>query len=235
MPVYNEADTIVQIIDDVLDADVAEVDLELVIVESNSTDGSRELVCKYEGHPDVRIVLEEEARGKGHAMREAFRVARGDIFLIQDGDLEYSVDDYPALITPIVDGRADFVLGTRYVAGEPMRWIPEAKLLSRFMNGAHRAFAALFNVTYGTHLRDPFTMFKVFRRDAITGVRFVCDRFDFDWELMAKLVRLGYQPLEVPVWYQARGYHGGKKIRAFRDPPTWVVACVRFRFSRLYD
>jgi glycosyltransferase involved in cell wall biosynthesis len=235
MPVYNEADTVSQIIDEVLDVELGDADIELVIVESNSTDGSRELVRKYEGHPGVRIVLEDVPRGKGHAMRESFRAARGDIFLIQDGDLEYQVEDYPALISPIVQGVADFVLGTRYVKGEAMRWIPEARLLSRIMNGAHRAFATLFNVTYGARLRDPFTMYKVFRSEAIDGITFVSDRFDFDWELMAKLMRSGYQPLEIPVQYQARGYHGGKKIRPFRDPPNWVVACIRFRFTRLRD
>ena len=94
-------------------------------------------------------------------------------------------------------------------------------------------FTWLFNVVYGVRLRDPFTMYKVFRRPCIDGVEFVSDRFDFDWELAAKLIRLGYAPLEVPVAYNARSYSSGKKVRFFRDPPTWLVACVRFRFARI--
>jgi hypothetical protein len=96
-------------------------------------------------------------------------------------------------------------------------------------------FTWLFNVTYGTKLRDPFTMYKVFRRECIEGVEFVSDRFDFDWELAGKLVRLGYVPIEIPVEYNARSFHGGKKVRFVRDPPTWIRACLRFRFCSLPD
>lgn len=233
MPVYNEAETICQAIEAVLSVDLDHADLEMIIIESNSTDRSRELVQKYADHPRVRVLLQQHARGKGNAVRDGFEAAKGDIFLIQDGDLEYSVCDYPALVDPIVEGDADFVLGTRHVKGQPIRAIPEARALSRIMNGAHWMFATLFNLTYGARLRDPFTMYKVFRSDAIRDVDLVADRFDFDWEIMAKLLRMGYQPLEVPVQYRARGYAGGKKVRPFRDPPTWVLACIRFRFAPL--
>ena len=107
--------------------------------------------------------------------------------------------------------------------------------VAAIVNAAHWVFTWLFNVTYGTKLRDPFTMYKVFRTECIDGVEFVADRFDFDWELVAKLVRLGYEPLEIPVEYNARGFDGGKKVRFFRDPPTWVAACLRFRFCPLPD
>jgi hypothetical protein len=109
--------------------------------------------------------------------------------------------------------------------------MPESRLVSHVVNTAHRAFTLLFNALYGTRLRDPFTMYKVFRRECIDGVEFVSDRFDFDWEIVAKLKRLGYEPWEVPVSYQARSFAGGKKIRFFRDPPTWVAAAFRFRFT----
>jgi glycosyltransferase involved in cell wall biosynthesis len=233
MPVYNEAETVAVIIDQVLEHESELVDVELVIVESNSTDGSREVVEHYKDHPRVTLLLQADARGKGSAVREAMRHASGDITLIQDGDLEYEVSDYTALVAPIVRGEADFVLGTRYVKGRPIRWVPGAPVLSRVMNAAHWMFAALFNVTYGSRLHDPFTMFKVFRSDAVADLDFVADRFDFDWELMAKLLRSGYQPLEVPVTYHARGFATGKKIRPFADPPTWVWACAKFRFARL--
>jgi hypothetical protein len=96
-------------------------------------------------------------------------------------------------------------------------------------------FTGLFDAVYGVRLRDPFTMYKVFRSACLDGVQLSSDRFDFDWELVGKLVRLGYTPLEIPVHYAARSFSRGKKIRFFRDPPTWIAACVRFRFARLGD
>ena len=114
-----------------------------------------------------------------------------------------------------------------------MRVMEEMRNVARIVNVAHWAFTWLFNITYGTRLRDPFTMYKVFRTECIEGVEFVADRFDFDWELVGKLVRLGYKPLEIPVGYNARGFDGGKKVRFFRDPPTWIAACLRFRFCSL--
>jgi glycosyltransferase involved in cell wall biosynthesis len=235
MPVYNEHATIADTIEDVLAVDLPDgVDLELVIVESNSTDGTRDAVRKYEEDPRVELVLQAEALGKGNAVREGFRHLTGDVVLIQDGDREYDVADYPKLLQPILDGEADFVLGSRHVAGEPLRVMPNAKMTSHIVNGAHRVFLTMFNVTYRTKLRDPFTMYKVFRRECIDGVSFVANRFDFDWEIVAKLKRLGYEPWEVPVSYQARSFHGGKKVRFLRDPPTWVAACIRFRVTPIH-
>ena len=153
--------------------------------------------------------------------------------LIQDADLEYSVDDYPVLLEPIIDGTADFTLGCRHVKGQPIRVMTDKRATAAVVNGGHWVFLWIFNRTYGTHLRDPFTMYKVFRRECLDGVELVSDRFDFDWELVAKLVRLGYTPLEIPITYNARGFGEGKKVRFWRDPPTWLWACLRFRFCRL--
>jgi glycosyltransferase involved in cell wall biosynthesis len=235
MPVYNEVETVVEVIDSVLDFESGTVDLELIVVESNSADGSRERVLKYEGDPRVRIVLQDHARGKGNAVRDGLRYVTGDIVLIQDADLEYRVEDYPRLVDPIVRGEADFILGSRHVPGRPMRLLPGARLASSLMNAGHWVFAGLFDVVYQARLRDPFTMFKVFRTDAVQGIRLVANRFDFDWELVAKLLRAGFQPLEIPIDYRARGFTTGKKVRPFRDPPGWVLACFRFRFSPLHD
>lgn len=233
MAVYNEAETVATAIERVLAVDIPDVEVELVIVESNSTDGTRGMVSRYADDHRVRLVLEDAPRGKGAAVREGFRHATGDIILIQDADLEYSVADYPKLIEPIMSGEVDFTLGCRHVQGQPVRVMDEARLVAPLMNAAHWVFTWFFNGVYGTRLRDPFTMYKVFRSECIEGVEFVADRFDFDWELVGKLVRLGYKPIEIPVDYKSRSYHGGKKVRFFRDPPTWVVACLRFRFSSL--
>jgi hypothetical protein len=101
------------------------------------------------------------------------------------------------------------------------------------MNFGHLFFSTLFNVTYGTRLRDPFTMYKVFRRDCLHGLRFEANRFDFDFELAGKLVRAGYRPIEIPVNYRSRSFTEGKKVSFFRDPLTWIVACVKYRFQPL--
>jgi glycosyltransferase involved in cell wall biosynthesis len=233
MAVFNEAATVATAIERVLAADIPDVEVELVIVESNSPDGTRAIVSRYASDERVRLVLQDAPRGKGAAVREGLQHATGDIVLIQDADLEYSVDDYPKLIEPIMRGDADFTLGCRHVPGQSVRVMDGARTMAAIMNAAHWGFTWFFNVTYRTRLRDPFTMYKVFRRECIDDVEFVADRFDFDWELVAKLVRLGYEPIEIPVEYKSRSYHGGKKVRFFRDPPTWIVACIRFRFSSL--
>jgi len=231
LPVYNEANTVGDVIDQVLKLDLDDRQLELIIVESNSTDGTREIVLGYESRPGVRVILQDRPRGKGYAVRTGLAAATGDVILIQDGDLEYSVEDYPSLLAPIERGEATFVLGSRHVHGQPMRHFEESKLTSSLLNVAHWAFTGLFDLVYFVKLRDPFTMYKVFRIECIDGLELTCDRFDFDWELVAKLVRRGHIPVEVPVSYESRDFKSGKKVRLFRDPLTWFVALVRFRVT----
>ncbi|MGH2719728.1 MAG: glycosyltransferase family 2 protein, partial [Actinomycetota bacterium] len=233
LPVYNEAPTVATILDDVTTIEIPGIDIEVIVVESNSTDGSREVVQRYAGHPRIKLVFEDRPSGKGHAVREGFSHATGDIILIQDADLEYRVSEYPLVLAPLIAGETKFVLGCRHSPGQPMRQFEESRHTSRVMNAAHWGFTTMFNTVYGTKLRDPFTMYKVFRTECIVGVPFNSNRFDFDWELVAKLVRLGNTPLEVPITYVSRDYDSGKKVRFFRDPLTWMVALVRFRFSAL--
>ena len=103
------------------------------------------------------------------------------------------------------------------------------------MNIGHLLFAGLFNLVFRQRLQDPFTMFKVFRRDCLHGLTFECERFDFDWELVAKLIRAGFVPLEIPVRYQSRSFAEGKKVSLFGDPLTRIVTCFKCRFVRLYE
>lgn len=233
IPVYNEAETVADILDQVFGFEYEPVEFEFIIIESNSTDGSRSIVERYAQDPRARLVLQDGPMGKGNAVRAGFQEATGDIILIQDGDLEYRVSDYPRLLDPILAGEVDFVLGCRHVRGQRIRDVPDQPVKGFLLNAAHWGFTALFDLTYGVRLRDPFTMFKVFRTECIEGLPFQANRFDFDWELLGKLVRRGYKPVEVPITYQARSFHQGKKVRLFADPPTWVRACVRYRFSRI--
>jgi len=114
-----------------------------------------------------------------------------------------------------------------------MRHFTDNVMLSQVMNFGHLFFTALFNLVYGTRLKDPFTMFKVFRRDCLFNLTFESNRFDFDWELVGKLVRAGYAPLEIPVNYASRSFSEGKKVSFFRDPFTYFRACFKYRFTSL--
>ena len=231
MAVYNEAHTVADVIEQVLKLDLGDRRLELIIVESNSTDGTRDIVRSFEDVPGVKVIYQDKPQGKGFAVRAGMGAALGDVVLIQDGDLEYSVSDYPALLKPIELGETSFVLGSRHVRGRPIRRFADARVTGFVLNTAHWGFTALFDLTYGVRLRDPFTMYKVFRRECVEGLEFTSNRFDFDWELVAKLIRCGHRPIEVPVTYTSRDFKSGKKVRMWRDPVTWIVACAKFRFA----
>ncbi|HEY8041411.1 MAG TPA: glycosyltransferase [Polyangiaceae bacterium] len=235
MPVFNEGRTFEDTFERVYGAHVAGVEREIVIVESNSTDGSRELVQKVEHRPGVTVIYEERPQGKGHAVRAAIAASTGDFVLIQDADSEYDVGDYDIVLEPLLTLSATFVLGSRHMGGRTwkIRQFANQRLLAYVMNLAHESFTAIANGLYGTEMRDPTTMYKVFRRDAYEGIRFTRDRFDFDWELVCKLVRRGHVPIEVPVNYRSRSYAEGKKVRFFRDPLTWLETIVASRFEPL--
>lgn len=238
MPVYNEKSTYREVMEQLLSKRIEGVDIEVCVVESNSKDGTREDVLAHQGHPRARILLEDKPSGKGHAVRAGLGIARGDIILIQDADLEYDLDDYDKLIAPIRTGERSFVLGSRHLAGQKrwkIRHFDRAAHLSYVMNVGHRCFAFFLNMVFDQRLRDPFTMYKVFRRDCIYGLRFECNRFDFDHEIVGKLVRNGYSPVEIDVKYRSRSFDEGKKISIFRDPPTWIRACLKHRFSQLRE
>jgi hypothetical protein len=238
MPVYNEKATFHEVIEKLLSKRIEGLDIEVCVVESNSQDGTRADVLAYQGHPRVRIFLEDKPSGKGHAVRAGLGIARGDIILIQDADLEYDLDDYEKLLAPIRAGEASFVLGSRHPAGEKVwkiRQFDGAKRLSDLLNVGHLFFTWLLNTVFEQKLRDPFTMYKVFRRDCIYGLYFECNRFDFDHEIVGKLVRNGYSPIEIDVRYHSRSFAEGKKVALFGDPPTWIRACLKHRFSRLRE
>lgn len=233
IPVYNEIATVQELLTRVISHEVRGVEREFIIVESNSTDGTREAVAPFAQQRGVTCVWQERPRGKGHAVREGLGHARGDIILIQDADLEYDVQDYQSLLDPILNGDTMFVLGSRHTNGWKMRQFEEAPLMAAFMNAGHVFFRSLVNVVCGQRLKDPFTMYKVFRHECLTGVHLTCDRFDLDIELLIKLVRNGFVPLEVPVRYRSRPFTAGKKIVIWRDPWTWMWAALRSAFGPL--
>jgi glycosyltransferase involved in cell wall biosynthesis len=238
IPAYNEASTVGILLDRVWAQPLAEIAKEIIVVESNSTDGTREIVAQFAARhaacaQPVRVIYQETPKGKGNAVRAGLSVASGDIVLIQDADLEYEVADYPSLLDPIIQGRAAFVLGSRHLGTDhwKIRTFARHGVLAAFMNIGGSLFHAFFNALFCTRLTDPTTMFKVFRMDCLAGLTLGCDRFDFDFELLGKLIRAGFSPLEVPVRYRSRGFDEGKKIRIFRDPFTWVAIILKCRFA----
>lgn len=236
MPVYNEKRTFNDVSRALLAKEIPGIDIEVVVVESGSTDGTADDVRRVEGHPRVKVVWQERPRGKGNAVRAGLAVATGDFILIQDADLEYDIDDYDVLIDPLRTFRRAFVLGVRHGKDGhtwKVRHFTDQVLVGQWMNLGHLLFTTLFNVVYQQRLSDPFTMYKVFRRECLSGLTFECNAFDFDWELAGKLVRSGYRPLEIPVNYRSRSFSEGKKVTMIRDPITWIRACFKHRFSPL--
>ncbi|MEN9632397.1 MAG: hypothetical protein RL077_801 [Verrucomicrobiota bacterium] len=233
VPIYNERATIQTALTAILAKRIPGWTLEIILVESNSTDGTREVVLPYADDPRVKLILEDRPRGKGHAVRAGFAQASGDIILIQDADLEYDLNDYERLLAPLAAGEESFVLGSRHGHGSwAIRHFSDQPGQALILNCGHWGFTLLLNVALGIWLRDPFTMYKVFRRDCLEGLTLECNRFDFDWELLIKLVRRGHRPIEIPVSYNSRSFKEGKKISMFRDPLTWLWALAKFRCQR---
>ena len=234
VPIYNERNTVKEALDAILAKVIFGWHLEIILVESNSTDGTRDIVQTYAAHPRVKLILEDRPRGKGHAVRAGLAQATGDVIIIQDADLEYDLNDYEVLLAPIAAGRQTFVLGSRHSAGGwAIRKFSDQPVQALILNLAHWGFTLMINVSLGIWLHDPFTMYKVFRRDCLKDLTFECNRFDFDWELLIKLIRKGHRPIEIPISYKSRSFKQGKKISMFRDPISWMWALAKYRFQRL--
>jgi hypothetical protein len=228
LPVYNEVRYAGQVIDAVL-AKALKIERELIIVESNSTDGTRDVVRKYEGRAGVRVVYEDRPSGKGHAVRTGLQHVTGTIVLIQDADFEYDIDDYDALIEPILQHKATFVLGSRSLGLDDwkVRKYDKTPIKGLVLNFAQVVFARTYDVLYQQRVTDVNTMYKVFRAECLEGLDLESDGFELDIELACKLARNGNSPMEVPVNYVARGFDEGKKIKP-RD--AWVSYAAFFKY-----
>jgi glycosyltransferase involved in cell wall biosynthesis len=234
MPVFNEAPTVKGMIEEIRAELSSQFKLQIIVVESGSTDGTHELVKELHSEGIVEAIYQPKPLGKGSAVREGLKYTQNYITIIFDGDREYSAKDIPKLVSPIISGNVDFVLGSRFKPGEPMRSFGKNKVRSSILNLVHRFFSSMCNLMYNVNLKDPFTMYKVFRSEAARSLHFVENGFAFDVELVAKLIRSGYKPIEIPVSYKSRGFSEGKKIRFFRDGYALPIALIQHRFSKLY-
>lgn len=222
MPVYNEAATLLRVLERVLRAEVPK---EVLIVDDASTDGTRELLRKeVEGIlPGVRVLYKERNEGKGAAIRAGLSHARGEWIVIQDGDLEYDPRDYALLLEPARRGEADIVYGSRFAARRPAMRLP-----NRVINWL---LARMVRVLYGAALTDEATCYKLFRREVLLSLPLACRRFEFCPEVTAKALRRGHRIVEVPIRYAPRTVAEGKKIR-WTDGVTAVWTLLRYRFWR---
>ncbi len=217
IPCYNEVRTIRHIVDRVRAAPVA--DREIIIVDDCSRDGTRDLL-RTEIAPLVdKVLFHEVNQGKGAALRTGFRAATGDVVVVQDADLEYDPQDYPRLLQPILEGKADVVFGSRFQGGQPHRVVYFWHMVG------NKLLTLLSNMATNINLTDMETCYKVFRREVLQRIEIEENRFGFEPEITAKVARLGVVIYEVGISYYGRTYAEGKKI-GWRDGfrALWAIA-----------
>ena len=223
IPCYNERQTIETVVDAVRSAPVE--DMEIIVVDDGSTDGTRELLkAKPQGWVD-KIVLRERNFGKGAALRAGFQAATGDLVIVQDADLEYDPKEYPILLAPILEERADVVFGSRFFGGRPHRVVYFWHMVG------NRFLTLLSNMFTNLNLTDMETCYKVFRREFLDGITIEENRFGFEPEITAKVAKAGCRVFEVGISYNGRTYEEGKKI-GWRDGVRAVYVIVKYNLFR---
>jgi glycosyltransferase involved in cell wall biosynthesis len=222
IPCYNEAPTLEALIDSVLASPVP--DKEIVVVDDASTDGTDKVLSSAIGSRVAKVIRHEINRGKGAALRTGFAAATGDIVLVQDADLEYDPRDYPRLLQPILENRADVVYGSRFSGGESHR------VLYFWHWVTNKMLTLLSNMLTDLNLTDMETCYKAFRREILEQIRIEEDRFGFEPEITAKVAKLGCRIYEVGISYSGRTYAEGKKI-GWRDG-VHAVWCI-FKYNLL--
>jgi glycosyltransferase involved in cell wall biosynthesis len=222
IPVYNEKNTIEEIIHRVLNVEIG-LEKEIIIVDDCSQDGTREIL---EGlnQPNIKVYFHSKNQGKGAALQTGFSKAEGDIILIQDADLEYDPREYPILLEPILDGRADAVYGSRFLGG------PHRVLFFWHYIG-NRLLTTFSNMLSNLNLTDMETCYKVFKREVLNKITVKSKRFGFEPEITTKLAKLKCKIYEVPISYSRRDYNEGKKI-GWKDGIAAIFHILRFKFFR---
>jgi glycosyltransferase involved in cell wall biosynthesis len=223
MPVFNERTTVAEVIRRMRAVDLP-VTLEIIAVDDGSSDGSDKVLGALEDST-VRVLRHEKNKGKGAAIRTGMGEARGDLLLIQDADLEYDPNDWPKLLDPVLRGKARVVYGSRFTGERknmlPLHWV------------GNRMLSLVTNVLYSSTLSDMETCYKLFDSEVLEGLTIVSNRFDFEPEITAKVLRRGHRIYEVPISYAGREPDEGKKI-TWRDGFSAMRALIKFRFTKEY-
>ena len=220
IPVYNEEETISEII-----ARVRAVDLEkeIIVVDDGSTDGTSQQLAEIDSQfEDVTVLSHQENRGKGAALRTGFAAASNEIIIVQDADLEYDPREYETLLVPILDGRAEVVYGSRFLGG------PHRVLFFWHYMG-NKFLTLLCDALSNLNLTDMETCYKVFKKEVLDAIQLKSNRFGFEPEFTMKIAKKGFRVYEVPISYSGRTYEEGKKI-GWRDGLSAIFAILWFRF-----
>ena len=219
IPIYNEINTLEEIIARVQGTNLAD---EIVLVDDGSIDGTREIVEKFKNKNGFVVVMHEKNQGKGAAVRSGFEVAKGEIFLIQDADLEYDPREYPNLLKPLDEGLSDVVYGSRFLGA--------SRRVAMFWHMIANKMLTLFtNILYDTMLTDMETGYKVFKREVVDDMPLHSKRFEFEPEFTAKILKRKYRIFEVPITFNPRDYSDGKKI-GLSDAFEAIWALIKYRF-----
>ncbi len=221
VPVFNERTTVAEVVRRIRAVDLP-LPLEIILVDDGSSDGTDKVLTAI-GDSTVRVITHGHNRGKGAAVRTGLEAARGDLVIIQDADLEYDPADWPRLLSPILRGKAKVVYGSRFT-GERKNMMPLHWVGNRFLS-------LVTNILYSTTLSDMETCYKLFDRRVLEGLAIESDRFEFEPEITAKVLRRGHRIYEVPISYAGRELTEGKKI-TWRDGLGALVTLIKYRFSR---
>ena len=226
IPIYNEKDTIKTCVESVLSADIKDLELEVIISDNNSNDGTKEILNSF-NDKRIKVLFREQNNGKGANIKNALNEATGDLILFQDGDLEYSPNDFKDLLEPFFIYNADVVYGSRFIGGDSHR------VLYFWHSVANRFLTLLSNMMTDLNLTDMETCYKVFRREVLERIRLEEPRFGFDPEITAKISHQKPTPriYEVGIKYNGRTYDEGKKI-GWRDGIRVIVSIIRYNLFR---
>lgn len=222
IPCYNEEKTLEGVVDRVLAADRCGLEIEVIVVDDGSRDRSAEVMkALAEKHPQIVAAFHAINQGKGAALRTGFQKASGDIVLVQDADQEYDPNEYPKLLGPILDGRADVVFGSRFKGGE------ECRVLYFWHSVGNKVLTLASNMFTNINLTDMETCYKVFKREIIQSVTIEENRFGFEPEITAKVAKMRPRIFEVGISYNGRTYEEGKKI-GWKDGVRALYCIVRY-------
>ena len=227
IPAYNEAATIAEVVQRVSEAEIGGLDLEIIVVDDGSTDATAAIVSEL---PGVRLIPLGRNYGKGRAVKTGFRAATGDILLIQDGDLEYDPSEYKTVLQPFLDEQAEVVMGSRFANGRPTFFFGKRRspFFTHYLGNI--MVVQLTNVLYGYAATDYEGGTKAFRSDVVASLPIEADGFEYDNELICKLIRRGHRIVEVPIAYTPRTYADGKKID-WLDGLRMLWTIVKWRFK----